>query len=272
MAATWLVTYSCLKESVSTRTALWELIKGGLSRQSYAKSRQPSNDVLVNPGEVQPKPLSLRALLTPKVLTVTASYAAMGLFRIAFTSVLPVFYATSIELGGLSLDPPRIGNILAVQGAAHVIFQLFVYPRLHDHFGARALHITGIGSSIPLVILFPVTNTLARAYGIGLLVWLCVAIQLALMISLTMCYPCLSLFVKAAAPNRASLGATNGIVQMFDTGVRVIGPASASIFSYSMQEGHDTWLIYYFLMAIGFLAVGASLLLPRDPSVWEDHQ
>lgn len=91
------------------------------------------------------------------------------------------------------------------------------------------------------------------------------------MISLTMCYPCLSLFVKAAAPNRASLGATNGIVQMFDTGVRVIGPASASIFSYSMQEGHDTWLIYY-LMAIGFLAVGASLLLPRDPSVWEDHQ
>lgn len=278
VAATWLVTYFCLKESVSTRTALWELIKGGLFRQSYAKSRQPPSNVLINPGEanheeVQPKPLSLRALLTPKVLTVTASYAAMGLFRIAFISVLPVFYATSIKLGGLSLNPPRIGNILAAQGAAHVIFQLFFYPRLHDHFGARALHITGIGSSIPLVILFPVTNTLARAYGIGLLVWLCVAIQLTLMISLTMCYPCLSLFIKAAAPNRASLGATNGIVQMFDAGARVIGPASAaSIFSYSLQEGHDAWLIYYFLIAIGFLAVGASLLLPRDPSVWEDRQ
>jgi hypothetical protein len=39
-----------------------------------------------------------------------------------------------------------------------------------------------------------------------------------------------------------------------------------------MQEGHDAWLIYYFLMTIAFFAVGASLLLPRDPSVWEDHQ
>jgi hypothetical protein len=38
-----------------------------------------------------------------------------------------------------------------------------------------------------------------------------------------------------------------------------------------MQEGHDAWLVYYFMMAIVFLAVGASLLLPRDPSVWEDR-
>ncbi|KAG2063895.1 MFS general substrate transporter [Suillus decipiens] len=62
VAATWLVTYSCLKESVSTRTALWELIKGGLSRQSYAKSRQPSNDVLVNPGEPVMPPWAYSAL------------------------------------------------------------------------------------------------------------------------------------------------------------------------------------------------------------------
>ncbi|KAG2144760.1 major facilitator superfamily domain-containing protein [Suillus cothurnatus] len=254
-----LVTYFWLKEvnhtkcgnkSVSTRTPLWEL---------------PSSNVLVNPGEanteeVQSKPLPLRALLTPKVLTITASYATMGLFRIAFISILPVFYATPIRLGGLSLEPPRIGALV-------------FYARLHDHFGAKAMQITGISSSIPIVILFPVINTLARAHGIGLAVWLCVAIQLALTISLTMCYPCLALFVRAAAPNRASLGATNGIVHMVDKGARMIAPVSAaSIFSYSMQEGHDAWLIYYFLMTIAFFAVGASLLLPRDPSVWEDHQ
>jgi hypothetical protein len=149
--------------------------------------------VLVNPGEanteeVQSKPLPLRALLTPKVLTITASYATMGLFRIAFISILPVFYATPIRLGGLSLEPPRIGAVLAASSTAQVIFQLVFYARLHDHFGAKAMQITGISSSIPIVILFPVINTLARAHGIGLAVWLCVAIQLALTISLTMCY------------------------------------------------------------------------------------
>ncbi|KAG1860147.1 major facilitator superfamily domain-containing protein [Suillus subalutaceus] len=274
----WLVAYFCLKESVSTRISLWELIKGGSFPQSYQKPHQPSSDVPVNPreantGRVQSKPLPLRALLTPKVLTVTASYATAALFHMAFTSVLPVFYATSIELGGLSLDPPRIGVILAAQGAAHGIFQLLFYARLHDHFGARAVQIAGVSSGIPIVILFPVINALARSHGIGLAVWLCVAIQLSLTISLIMCFPTLPSFVKAAAPNRASLGATNGIAQMFAAVARVIGPASAaSVFSYSMQEGHDAWLVYYFLTAIACLAVGISLLLPRDPRVWEDPQ
>ncbi|KAG1818714.1 MFS multidrug-resistance DHA1 sub-family [Suillus subaureus] len=265
-----LVTYFRLKESVSTRTSLWELIKGGLFRQSYTKAHQPSSNVLVNPGEANSgeAPLPLRALLTPKVLTVTASYVTLVLFYMALGSVLPIFYATPIELGGLSLDPPRIGAILAAQGAVHGIFQLVFYARLHDHFGAGAIHFTGVSSGIPIIILFPVINALARAHGVGLAVWLCVAIQLALTISLVMCYISLTLFVRAAAPNRASLGATNGFVQMFLAGARIIGPASAaSVFSYSMQEGHHAWLVYYFLMAIAFLAIGVSLLLPRDPSV-----
>jgi MFS family permease len=226
-----------------------------------------------NPGEVQSKPLPLRALLTPKVSTVIASYATTGLFHMAFNSVIPVFYATSIELGGLSLDPPRIGALLAASAVAQGIFQMVFYARLHDYFGAKAIHVTGVSSGIPIAVLFPVINAVARAHGIGLAVWLCVAVQLALTTCLIMCYPCLALYVRAAAPNHASLGATNGITQMFVTGARIIGPASAaSVFSYSMQEGHDAWLVYYFLMAIAFLAVGTSLLLPRDPSLWEDHQ
>ncbi|KAG1768481.1 MFS multidrug-resistance DHA1 sub-family [Suillus occidentalis] len=272
----FLVTYFHLKESVSTRTPLWELIKGGFSRLSYPKPPQPSSNVdpgETNPEEVQSKPLSLRALMTPKVSTITAIYTITGLFSMAFSTVLPVFYATPIELGGLSLDPPRIGATLATAGVAHGIFQMVFYARLHDYFGAKVMHVAGVSSGIPIVILFPVINALARAYGICLIVWLFVAVQLALTTNLIMCYSCLALFVKAAAPNRASVGATNGITQLFVAGARIIGPASAtSIFSYSMQEGHDAWLAYYFMMAIAFLAVGASLLLPRDPSIWEDHQ
>lgn len=226
-----------------------------------------------NSEEVPSKPLSLRASLTPKVLTVTASYVTMAVFYMAFSSILPLFYATPVEFGGLSLDPPRIGAILAASGVAHSAFQLLFYARLHDRFGAGAIHTAGVSSGIPIVLLFPVINVLARVHGMGLAVWLCVAAQHVLTTSLMMCNPCLALFIRAAAPNRASLGATNGVAQMVAAGARIIAPASAtSVFSYSMQEGHDAWLVYYFLMVIAFLAVGTSLLLPRDPSVWEDRQ
>ncbi|KAG2106147.1 major facilitator superfamily domain-containing protein [Suillus discolor] len=273
----WLVAYIRLRESVSTtgKTPLWELIKGRFFGQSYSKPPQPS---LVDPGdgspgEVQSKPLPLRALLTSKVLSVTACYATTGLFQMGFNLVLSVFYATPIELGGLSLDPPRIGALLAASGIIHGIFQLLFYAHLHDRFGARAMHITGVNSGIPMIILFPVTNALAQAYGIGMAVWLRVVVQLTLKTSLIMCFPCMVLFTRAAAPNRASLGATNGIVMVAVAVARILGPASAaSVFSYSLQEGHDAWSIYYFMIAIAFLAVGTALLLPRDPSVWESSQ
>lgn len=160
-------------------------------RRSYADS--PSNSALAMSGvanseEVLSKPLPLRALLTPKVLTVTASYATMALLYMAFSSILPIFYSTPIELGGLSLDPPHIGAILALSGVAHGVFQLLFYARLHDRFGARAVHISGVVSGVPIIILFPVINVLARVHGLGMVVWLSVGVQLLLVTSLVMCY------------------------------------------------------------------------------------
>ncbi|KAG2146248.1 major facilitator superfamily domain-containing protein [Suillus clintonianus] len=274
----WLVTYFRFKESVSTSAPLLGLLKGWFSRQSHTQHSMTSSNAMVSSGaanseQVPSKPLPLRASLTPKVLTVTASYVTMAVLYMAFSSILPLFYATPIELGGLSLDPPRIGAILAASGLAHGIFQLLFYARLNDRFGAGAIHTAGVSSGIPIVILFPVINVLARVHGVGLIVWLCVAVQHALTTSLMMCYPCMALFIRAAAPNRASLGTTNGIAQMVAAGARIIAPASAaSVFSYSMREGHDAWMVYYYLMAIAFLALGTSLLLPRDPSVWEVRQ
>ncbi|KAG1780679.1 major facilitator superfamily domain-containing protein [Suillus placidus] len=276
----WLVTYFRFRESVSISTPLWKFIKGWFLPQSYTKpfthpesSHARLSDAWeANVEEVPSKPLPLRAVLTPKVLVMAANCSTMALLHIALTSILPVFYATPIELGGLSLDPPRIGAILAVSGLANGTSQLFSFSPLHDRFGAGVIHTVGVCAGIPIVILFPAINALARIHGMSLAVWLSVGVQLALMPSLVMCYSCMALYVSAAAPNRASFGTTNGIAQLLIAGGRIIGPAlAASIFSYSMQEGHHAWLVYYFLMAIAFLAVGTSLLLPRNPSLWEDR-
>ena len=185
----------CNDKSVSTKAPLLELIKERFLGQSFTKPSTPPvlGDALASSGEadlgeVASRPLPLHAMLTPKVLSVTASYGTMALFHAAFTSILPVFYATSIELGGLSLDPPRIGAILGASGLAHGTFQILFYARLNDRFGTGTVYTTGVLSGIPIVILFPVINALARAHGINWAVWLAICVQLTLTVSLLMCY------------------------------------------------------------------------------------
>ncbi|KAG2359972.1 major facilitator superfamily domain-containing protein [Suillus spraguei] len=226
----FLVTYFCLKESVPTRAPFWDMTKEWFSLQSCAKPSK--SHTLASYGEatseeISPKPLPLRDVLTRKVLTVTASNSALLLLDVMLYSTLPIFYATSIELGGLSLDPPRIGAIFAISA--------FV------------------------------------AYGIGWMVWLAISIQLLLRAILDMSYASMALFIRASAPNRASIGAINGVIQMVGAGARIVASScGGAAFSYSMQAGRDAWLVYYFFMIIGFLAIGTSLFLPRDPRLWDE--
>ncbi|KAG2338319.1 MFS general substrate transporter [Suillus weaverae] len=271
----WLIMYFRLKESASTKAPFGKMIKQWLLRPSYQKHSALSRDALISSWEANSEEVSSKSLsagLTPKVLAVTASASTLTLFAVAIGRLQPLFYATPIELGGVSLDPPRMGLIFATGGFADGIFQLLFYARLHDRLGARAIYMAGLGSSIPIVLLFPVINALARAHGMSFAVWLAIGVQRVLMIVLDMCFPCIGLFIRAAAPNRASIGATNGIVQLVSGVARIVAPACAMVFSYSMQEGRDAWLAYYFYMVLAFFAISASMVLPRDPSLWEGRE
>ncbi|KAG2064027.1 MFS multidrug-resistance DHA1 sub-family [Suillus decipiens] len=269
-----LVTYFWLKESVPTWAPFWDLIKEWFLLQSYAKPSK-SNTLPsygeANSKEISPKPLPLCDVLTRKVLTVTASNSVLILLDVMLYSTLPIFYAMSIELGGLSLDPPCIGAIFAILASVGYTIQILFYTPLHDHFGAYPILMAGLGSGIPIVILFPVINALARAYGIGWVVWLAISIQLLLRAILDMSYASMALFIRASAPNRTSIGAINGVIQMVGAGARIVASScGGAAFSYSMQTGRDAWLVYYFFMAMGFLAIGTSLFLPRDPCLWDE--
>ncbi|KAG2064053.1 MFS multidrug-resistance DHA1 sub-family [Suillus decipiens] len=273
---TWLVTYFCLKESVSTWTPLLDLIKQWFLPQSREKPSMTSSNVLTDYEEadlekISPTPLPLRAVLTRRVLTVAASNGTLILFHIAVNSILPIYYATSIELGSLSLDPPHIGAIFAISAFVGHTFQILLYARLHNHFGAYTVLMTSLVSGIPVVILFLVINALARAHGMDWVVWLAIFIQHMLMAVLDMSYSSIASFIRASAPNHASIGATNGIIQLAARGARIIGPAcGGAVFSYSIHDSGDAWLAYYLFMTMGFLAIGTSWFLPQNPHLWEE--
>ncbi|KAG2064028.1 hypothetical protein BDR04DRAFT_1110695 [Suillus decipiens] len=84
---------------------------------------------------------------------------------------------------------------------------------------------TGLGSGVPIVILLPAINALARAHGMGWAAWLAIFTQHLLMV---MSYAFVVSFIRASAPNCASIG------------TRMVASACAgAVFSYSMQNGRD---------------------------------
>ena len=227
-------------------------------------------------------PLPLRALLVPRVLIAAGNYATHSLLEMAFRSVQPLFFATPTELGGLGLDPPRIGNILSVYGVVNGLFQIFFFVDLHDRFGSKAIFSVAMASGIPMILTFPLINALARTQGLSWMVWSLVGVQLATAMVLNLGYcellsvsykpallievsiACIFIYIAASSPNRASLGATNGIAQLLVSIMRAIGPASAtSMFSISIKTPENAWFVYYYLLSLFCVGIGASLLLPR---------
>jgi len=78
------------------------------------------------------------------------------------------------------------------------------------------------------------------------------------------------MFITASAPNKRSLGATNGLSQMMVSIARAIGPAlSTSMFSFSVQENILGGFGVFFLFAV--LSIFATFLATRLPAkVWEE--
>ncbi|KAF8207059.1 major facilitator superfamily multidrug-resistance, DHA1 sub-family [Mycena galopus ATCC 62051] len=211
----------------------------------------------------------LRALLIRPVIVAASNYAFLSLVDIALRAVHPVFLSTPIELGGLGLPVARIGNILSVLGICNGVVQVFFFARVHDYLGSKLTFILGVASALPTFAAFPFLNWLARAQGMSPLVWVMTLVQIILSIGLSFSYGAVFIYISAAAPNRASLGATNGLCQLSVSIMRAIGPAAAnSLFSLSMEHGYMNGYMYcYVLIAVTCVALWVGSLLPRRPMV-----
>lgn len=80
------------------------------------------------------------------------------------------------------------------------------------------------------------------------------------------------MYITASAPNKRSLGATNGLSQMTVSIARAIGPAlSTSLFSYSVQYNiFGGYGVYLLMTILSFLALILATQLPAQ--VWEENE
>ncbi|PFH51063.1 hypothetical protein AMATHDRAFT_59741 [Amanita thiersii Skay4041] len=266
-ATAWLVAFIFLKETVKWPMPISQCLgvrkdKLGSRVRSPSIHRTDSKQQEVSEDE---KPLPLRALLVPKVVIAASNYALMSLVDIAFRAIQPVFYSSPIEDGGLGLSPAEIGKIFSIFGILNGVFQLF-FASIHDRCGSRKTFIVGMAATLPMLGSFPVINILARAQGCSAAVWSLVGFQVAVSVLTGLSRGAIFIFINNSSPNRASIGATNGLSQMSVSITRAIGPALANaLFSLSIDKGYlGGNLVYFVLMSLACVSLYVASLLPRN--------
>jgi hypothetical protein len=181
-ACAWLVTYIFLKETVRRPTSIRNFFFGSEKKVELAQTQETTVD------DSNDKPLPLRSLLIFQVIIAASNYAFLSLVDIAYRAIQPVFLSTPIELGGLGLLPSAIGNILSMFGILNGFFQIFFFAKIHDRWGSKKVFTAGIAACIPLFLLFPVINHLARTQGLTPLLWAVVFLQVCLSILPSLSY------------------------------------------------------------------------------------
>ncbi|KAH8102773.1 MFS general substrate transporter [Phellopilus nigrolimitatus] len=217
---------------------------------------------------------SIRSILTRRVLVAILNYALLSFLDIAFLAVQPLFYATSISLGGLGLSPPTIGLCLGVYGLLMGSFQALFFAKFHDWLGSKKLLMFALSFNFPIFALFPVINLLARWYGMSFVTWATLGFQLFLCVFSDMSWGCAFIFVTISAPNKRSLGATNGLAATVSAAVRAIGPVTTtSLFAASIQHNlYHGMFVYGVLLFLVIVTLAAASLLPAKEAEWEDGE
>jgi hypothetical protein len=291
----WLVTFLFLKETVRAPVGISELLgfkKGKVAKierddgtpaaplggtvQSPLRGPIPTaqqGNLINNDTDtddfarvVEEKPLSLLSLLTPQVIIAAGNYATLSLVDISFRAIQPLFLSTPIHLGGLGLPPSTIGNLLSIFGVLNGVFQVFFFAQINDRWGSKRVFIAGIVAALPVFASFPVINYLARTQGYSLMVWTAVGFQIVTSVAISISYGAVFIFITRASPNRASLGATNGLSQMSVSIMRAIGPAATnSLFSVSIDKGYlGGQLVYFVLLSVVAVSIFVGTLLPNQ--------
>jgi hypothetical protein len=155
------------------------------SRRSAAECREGPNMKVRRAGE----PVPLRGLLVYPVVISISNYVCLAFLNISLNALLPLFLAMPLEIGGLNLSPPIIGYIIGSYGAASAIFQAIYFASIVRRWGERRVFIAAMSTFLPVFLLLPLINFVARGWGqLSIGVCILVGILLIMIASMDLAY------------------------------------------------------------------------------------
>ncbi|KAI6110371.1 major facilitator superfamily domain-containing protein [Pisolithus croceorrhizus] len=200
------------------------------------------------PTDKDASPVPIRTLLkTYSVMIPIANYGVLALIDMGFFALLPLLYATPVEVGGLGLSPLAIGLYMSAFGVGDGLFQMLFAARVIDRFGERKVFCAVVQKKV------------------GPAIWILIFAQLLSWTMVNIAYVVVYVFITKASPNKHSLGTMHGLSQTTSSITKALGPATfTSLFAFSKEynllEGN---LVYVVLLILLCLLVILSRCLPE---------
>ncbi|KAG2136292.1 MFS general substrate transporter [Suillus cothurnatus] len=216
----------------------------------------------------------LRSLLTRSIIIPIANQTFIAFLDICMFALMPLFYSTPNDLGGLGFAPPTIGSWLALFGIIDGLFQALFFPKIIDRLGPKRTFYIGVSCFIPIMIMFPVMSWLVFSRGVDCMATNVLLCQLLLIVLWDMSLVTIFMFITASAPSKNVLGAVNGMAQTTVSIAHAVGPMFAgSVFAFSKDHnvlgGHAVYVVLG-VPAVGMLWL-ASLLPEKLQNRDEDE-
>ncbi|KAG2752160.1 MFS general substrate transporter [Suillus brevipes Sb2] len=217
------------------------------------------------------KPLSVSNLLSIPIISALAlSGFMLSYLGTSFDVVFVLFCYSSIESGGLSFSASQIGYSLATAGAIAAAIQLCIMSYLLRTFDSAKMYNFCMALWPYTFLVLPILNLIARAgldettgeLGPTVVALLWVGIAFVLMVSkvASLAYSISMILTKENAPNAASLGQSNGIVQFAMCFARSFAPfVVSSLFAISAEYnllGGYLWVVI--MVTVSFLGMTIS--------------
>ena len=131
----------------------------------------------------------LTLLKTYSVMIPIANYGTLGLVQIGLLVLLPLFYSSPIEIGGLGLPPPIIGTFLAIYGIVNGTLQALFAAKIIERFGAKRVFCSAVYCLYPPIFLIPIMSAVVIAQGkVGPIIWVLLIVQRIFMVLVDLSY------------------------------------------------------------------------------------
>lgn len=218
---------------------------GALTSAFFVTETLDKGEPTPEDGVVKPKDKSLSIMdlvKAPGVSIVLYVYCHVMLLAIAYTTVLPIFLFSPVDLGGFGLLPYQISIVMAINGAAQALWLLVVFAPLQRRFGTNGvIRICAIVYPF-FFALSPLGNVLLRHDAVTAF-WVVAPTFQAIGCGVSMSFTSIQLALNDVSPNMNVLGTLNSVAL---TGVSLMRAFAPALFSSLFALGARTqWLWGY---------------------------
>ncbi|KDR66566.1 hypothetical protein GALMADRAFT_147793 [Galerina marginata CBS 339.88] len=208
---------------------LKETAPRGLFRSQLQQEDEPPHGQSYSP--------PLRELAVYPVIVVVANYTSLSFLIKCESALLPLFFAMPIDIGGLGFKPAQIGYILGAYSILATFILAFFFGPIIRFVGERRFFVLCISSHLLMWATLPIVHQFARHFGIGINVWVGIAVMSLPAVCGEMGFSCIYAYIVGAAPNKYSVGSTIAVNYVSSSIFGVVAPTMAtSLFSFSIQH------------------------------------